>query len=113
MNRDGLRRGLAWGLVATLVLPVLLAVVLGLGALLGQLGDTAGAMACGRIGIVVGVAWLTAIVGTVAVTAASVLDGEPRPRAPGPPRGRRRSRRVDRLVAERLAAERDARERPS
>ena len=114
MNRDGLRRGLGWGLVATLVLPVLLAVVLGLGGLLGQLGDAAGAVVCGRIGLVVGVAWLTAIVGTVAVTAACVLAGHSRPLPPGPPRGRRRSRRrMEQLVAERLAAEREARERPS
>ena len=64
MNRDGLRRGLAWSLVATLLLPVPLAVVLGLGALLGSLGDSAGAVACGRLGLCLGVAWLAAIVAT-------------------------------------------------
>ena len=112
MNRDGLRRGLAWALVATLLLPVPLAVVLGLGALLGSLGDGSGAVACGRLGLGLGVAWLAAIVATVAATACVTLtQGPGRPHGP-PPRRAGRRRRRERSVADRLAAEREARERP-
>jgi hypothetical protein len=101
--------------VATLLLPVLLAVVLGLGALLGSLGDASGAVACGRIGLGLGVAWLMAIVATVAVTACvALVQGPRRPHGPPPrPAGRRRRRRKERSVADRLAAEREARERPA
>lgn len=111
MKQDGLRRGLAWALVATLLLPVPLAVVLGLGALLGSLGDAAGAVACGRLGLCLGVAWLAAIVATVGATACvTLMQGPVRPYDPPPRRARRR--RKGRSVADRLAAEREARERP-
>jgi hypothetical protein len=94
MHRDPIRRGLLWGLAATVLLPIVLAVVLGLGALLSGLGDSAGAAACGRIGLVVGVIWLTAVVVTTAANAVATLErGRPRRRLPPGDRRRRRSRR--------------------
>jgi hypothetical protein len=73
--REILRRLLVWGVVSTLLLPVVLAVVLGLGALLGALGDVAGAAACGRLGLVVGGAWIVALAATSAASGIAVLDG--------------------------------------
>lgn len=73
--RDILRRLLSWGVVSTLLLPVVLAVVLGLGALLGALGDGAGAAACGRLGLVVGAAWIVALAATSAACGIALLDG--------------------------------------
>ena len=110
MNFESLRRGLAWGVVATLLLPVVLAVVVGLGAVLAAVGDAAGAAVCGRLAIACGVLWLTAIVATVAVTAVAVLADAPRRPQGGPP-PRRRRRRLERLDRDRLAAERESRER--
>jgi hypothetical protein len=113
MNRFGLRRGLAWSLVATLLLPVALAVVAGLAGLLAALGDGGGAAVCGRAALGLGVVWLVSLVVTVALTALTLLAAPDR-RGP-PPRRRKpgRRRRMPSLVAERLAAEREARERPA
>jgi hypothetical protein len=110
MRRDGLRRGLAWGLVATLLMPVMVAVVLGLGGLLAAVGDAGGALACSRLGIVLGALWITAVVATVAVNAAATHVAPP----PRPPAGRprRRRRRMNPLAAERLGGDRAGRERP-
>jgi hypothetical protein len=87
MRRDPIRRSLVWGLAATLLLPIALAVILALGSLLGGLGDAAGSRVCGRIALVVGALWLTAIAATTAVNAVAALD--PRHR---PPPGRRGDR---------------------
>lgn len=73
MTRDGLRRLLASGVVVALLLPVLLVVVLGLAALLEALGDAGGAITCQRAAIVGGVAWVIAIVVTVAVNGVLTL----------------------------------------
>jgi hypothetical protein len=68
--------------------------VLGLGALLGSLGDTAGAAVCSRAAIAIGVLWLTAIVATTATNAVAMLIGDDRRCRPrGGPRRRRRRRR--------------------
>jgi hypothetical protein len=75
MTRDGLGRLLAWGVVAALLLPVLLVVLLGLAALLQALGDEGGARACSRAAIGGGVAWIAALVVTVAVNAMLTLCG--------------------------------------
>lgn len=94
MTRNGLRLLLAWGVVAALLLPVLLVVMLGLAALLGALGDSDGAIACGRAAIVVGVLWLAALVVTVAVNAMLTLSAGI-DRSPGHGRrGRPRRRRL-------------------
>jgi hypothetical protein len=100
MTRDGLRRVLAWGVVAALLLPIMLVVLLGLAALLQSLGDRAGAVACGRAAIVGGVAWITAVVVTVAVNAMLTLAGgrggrgRDRPRRRRPRSGRRGQERA-------------------
>lgn len=92
MKRPMLRRWLTWGLVAVLLLPVVIAVLAGLGGLLAALGDESGARGCGRAALVMGVAWLTAVVATVAATAAATLE---------PPAGRgRRRRRARRWIGE-------------
>lgn len=88
MTRDGLRHLLAWAVVAALLLPVLLVVLLGLSALLAAVGDGSGARACGRGAIVGGVAWVGAVVVTVAVNAMLTLAGPGGERT----RGRRRRR---------------------
>lgn len=102
MTRDGLRRLLAWGVVAALLLPVLLVVLLGLEALLQALGDEGGSRACGRAAIVGGVAWIAAVVVTVAVNAMLTLAA-PGIQAPPGDRGherRRRRRRSGRIRRE-------------
>lgn len=80
------RRFLAWGVLLTLLLPMVIAVVLGLGGLLSSLGDKAGAAACGRVGLVVGVVWFLALAGTAAAGGIVALEAETsRPnRADGP-----------------------------
>jgi hypothetical protein len=83
------RRALAWALAATLLVPAVLALVLGLGALMGALGDTTASAWCGRIALVVGVVWLTALVGTTVAAGMVVLMDEP----PHPHVRRRRHRR--------------------
>jgi len=85
--RDGLRRFLLRSVLLTLLLPVALAVVGGLGGLLSAVGDRAGAVACGRVCLVVGAAWLMALAGTVTVGGLLALDGPP---SHGPPPGRDR-----------------------
>lgn len=103
MTRDGLRRLLAWGVVAALLLPVLLVVLLGLEALLQALGDEGGSRACGRAAIVGGVAWIAAVVVTVAVNAMLTLaaPGIPAPTGDrGHERRRRRRRRSGRIGRE-------------
>jgi hypothetical protein len=92
MHHDPIRRSLLWGLAATVLLPIVLAVVLGLGALLAGLDDAAGAAACGRIGLVVGVIWLTAVVVTTAVNAVATLERHRPGRQRRPPGDRRRRR---------------------
>ena len=62
--REVFRRLLVGGVACSLLLPIVLAVVCGLGVLLGSLGDEVGRVACGRTALVVGVAWLTAVIAT-------------------------------------------------
>jgi len=85
--RDALRRFLLRAVLLTLLLPVALAVVVGLGALLSAVGDRAGAVACGRVCLVVGAAWLMALAGTATVAGLLAIDGPP---PPGPPHDRDR-----------------------
>jgi len=90
LMRERVRRLLAWGVVLTLLLPMVIAVVLGLGALLSSLGDKAGAAGCGRIGLVIGVAWFVALAATATASGVMMLEesvGRPdRPeRSEGPP----------------------------
>lgn len=68
------RRVLAWGVLLTLLLPMVIAVALGLGSLLASLGDEAGAAACGRTGLVVGVVWFLALAGTAACSGIIALE---------------------------------------
>lgn len=75
--RESLRRFLLWAVLLSLLLPVALAVVIGLGALLSAVGDKAGALACGRVCLVVGAAWLTALAGTATVTGMLAVEGPP------------------------------------
>lgn len=82
-----------WGAAATLLLPIVLAIVLGLGGLLGGLGDASGSRACLRVGLVVGVVWLAAVVATSAGSAIAHLDAAPRWRERPLRRRRRRSHR--------------------
>jgi hypothetical protein len=74
LMRERVRRLLAWGVVLTLLLPMVIAVVLGLGALLSSLGDTAGAAGCGRIGLVIGVAWFVALAATATASGVMMLE---------------------------------------
>ena len=73
MHRDPIRRAVLWGVSASLLLPVMLAVVTGLGALLGGLGDAAGSRVFLRIGLVVGAAWVIALVATTIASAMAAL----------------------------------------
>ena len=89
--REHVRRLLAWGVMLTLLLPMVIAVVLGLGALLASLGDRAGAAGCGRIGLVIGVAWFLALAATATASGILTLEGSAgtperpvRPEAPPP-----------------------------
>lgn len=75
LMREPVRRLLAWGVLLTLLLPMVIAVVLGLGALLFSLGDKAGAAACGRIGLVIGVAWFLALAATATASGIMTLEG--------------------------------------
>ena len=74
------RRALLWGVGASVILPIVLGVVVGLGALLQALGDSGGALACGRFALVVAVAWLVAVIGTSLAAALAALEREKRPR---------------------------------
>jgi len=87
MKRHSLRRGLRLGVAATVLLPIALVLVIGLGGLLAAVGDAAGARGCGRMALVLGVAWVTALAGTTLATAVAVLATSSRP-----PRRRRRRR---------------------
>jgi hypothetical protein len=73
--REHVRRLLAWGVLLTILLPMVIAVVLGLGALLASLGDRAGAAGCGRIGLVIGVAWFLALAATATAGGILTLEG--------------------------------------
>ena len=73
--REQVRRLLAWGVLLTILLPMVIAVALGLGALLSSLGDEAGARGCGRIGLVVGVAWFLALAATATASGILTLEG--------------------------------------
>jgi hypothetical protein len=81
--RELIRRLLAWGVLLTLLLPMVIAVVLGLGSLLSSLGDEAGAAACGRVGLVIGVAWFLALAATA--TASGIMTLEASASRPGRP----------------------------
>ncbi|NDC62755.1 MAG: hypothetical protein EBZ59_01905 [Planctomycetia bacterium] len=74
-----MRRFLVRGVLLSLLLPVVLAVVVGLGGLLSSLGDESGGIACGRLALVLGVAWVVSIAATAVTTSLVVLDG-PLPR---------------------------------
>ena len=74
LMRERVLRLLAWGVVLTLLLPMVIAVVLGLGALLSSLGDKAGAAGCGRIGLVIGVAWFVALAATATASGVMMLE---------------------------------------
>lgn len=65
------RRCLAWGVLLSLLLPTAVAVVTGLAALLGSLGDAAGATACSRVALVLGAVWVVSLAATA--TAAGIL----------------------------------------
>ena len=75
LMREPVRRLLAWGVLLAVLLPMVIAVVLGLGALLFSLGDKAGAAACGRIGLVIGVAWFLALAATATASGSMTLEG--------------------------------------
>jgi hypothetical protein len=75
LMREPVRRLLAWGVLLAVLLPMVIAVVLGLGALLFSLGDKAGAAACGRIGLVIGVAWFLALAATATASGIMTLEG--------------------------------------
>jgi len=75
LMREPVRRLLAWGVLLAVMLPMVIAVVLGLGALLFSLGDKAGAAACGRIGLVIGVAWFLALAATATASGIMTLEG--------------------------------------
>lgn len=81
--RELIRRLLACGVLLTLLLPMVIAVVLGLGALLSSLGDEAGAAACGRVGLVIGVVWFLALAATA--TASGIMTLEASASRPGRP----------------------------
>lgn len=85
------RRLLSWSLGATLLLPVMLTLSFGLGALLRKLGDAEAATACGWIALVLGIAWLTALVVTTVAGGIVTLLHEP----VGRPLRRRRRRRPE------------------
>jgi len=72
--RELVRRLLAWVVLLTLLLPMVIAVVLGLGALLSSLGDETGAAACGRVGLVIGVAWFLAVAATATASGIMALE---------------------------------------
>jgi len=71
---------------------MVIAVVLGLGALLASLGDKAGGVACGRIGLAIGVVWFLALAATSTASGIMTLEastsrrpGHPRPERPDDP----------------------------
>jgi len=77
---------------------MVIAVVLGLGALLSSLGDEAGAAACGRVGLGIGVAWFLALAATATASGIVVLEAS----ASSPERSGRQGRleRPDGLPAD-------------
>ena len=75
LMREPVRRLLAWGVLLAVLLPMVIAVVLGLGALLFSLGDKAGAAACGRIALVIGVAWFLSLAATATASGIMTLEG--------------------------------------
>lgn len=95
MHHDRIRRPLGWAVAGTLLLPMVLSLVLGLAGLLAGLGDTAGAVVCRRLSLIVGVLWGVALVATTVLNAIAVLE-RPRHRPPcgrGIDGRRRRGRR--------------------
>ena len=74
-----IRQMLLAGVACSLLLPIVLAVVIGLGVLLRAVGDVAGGVVCGRIALVVGAAWLVAVVTTAVASGAALLDERPHP----------------------------------
>jgi hypothetical protein len=86
LMREPVRRLLAWGVLLAVLLPMVIAVVLGLGALLFSLGDRAGAAACGRIALVIGVAWFLSLAVTATASGIMTLEGSAgRPDRPNRP----------------------------
>jgi len=90
--RERVRRLLAWGVLLAVLLPMVIAVVLGLGALLASLGDKAGGVACGRIGLAIGVVWFLALAATSTASGIMTLEAStsrppehPRPERPDDP----------------------------
>lgn len=75
LMRELVRRLLAWGVLSAVLLPMVIAVVLGLGTLLSSLGDTAGAAACGRVGLVIGASWFLALAATATASGIMMLEG--------------------------------------
>jgi hypothetical protein len=84
MMRGSVRRFLLWCVMMSLLLPIALAVIVGLGALLAAVGDQAGAAACGRVCLVIGVGWIVAVAGTATAAGILVVEG-PRSPAGRPP----------------------------
>ena len=76
--RGVLRQFLVCGVVSVLLLPVTLGVVLGLGALLASLGDDAGAVACNRAALVIGIIWIVSVVATAVTSSIIVLESSDR-----------------------------------
>jgi len=74
LMRELVRRLLAWGVLLAVLLPMVIAVALGLGALLASLGDKAGAVACGRIGLFIGVVWFLALAATATASGIMTLE---------------------------------------
>jgi hypothetical protein len=87
--RHVVRRFLLWSILLAVLLPVVLAVVLGLGALLKSLGDAAGAIACGRLGLAIGAVWFMALAATATAGGIVALESAPPPPPPPPPRPER------------------------
>ena len=85
--RERVRRFLAWGVLLAVLLPMVIAVVLG-----------PGAAACGRVGLVIGVAWFLALAATATASGIVVLEAS----ASSPERSGRQGRpeRPDGLPAD-------------
>jgi hypothetical protein len=77
MNKPTLaRRVVLWLVAAALLLPIAICVIAGVGALLGALGDSSGAVVLGRTALGVSILWAINLIGLIIVLAINSLCGD-------------------------------------
>ena len=77
MNKPTIARCVVLSLVAgALLLPIAICVIAGVGALLGALGDSSGAVVLGRTALGVSILWAINLIGLILALAINSLSGD-------------------------------------